>query len=177
MLIWQEPWTNRGFLVDNYLESLQLHPVCNKSTTMSNMINNGGWVIPDFVRGQLARMDSVFEETEIQGGEDYWIWIATSSGTYTLKETYFSLCKTQNVWPWHSMVWFSQRIPWHSFVTWMALRGGLKTLARSSNGVWYRQKDVCCVGGQRRCQGIYCITVRLPGQYGTRYSQWQGTIT
>lgn len=48
-----------------------------------------------------------------------------------------------NPWGWHKTIWFSRRIPTHSFIMWMALRRGLKTLSKIK--VWCIVQSYLCV--------------------------------
>lgn len=149
-LIWLEPWTGKGVLLDQFPNELSYHPLCNRSATVSNIIDNGKWKLPDFARRYSPSISQHIEEIEISGGEDEWVWAVEESGEYTMKSTYESLRRRKEAVRWHKAVWFTNNIPKHSFILWMALRGGLKTLSKMYDWGWYKVKAVSSVGERRR---------------------------
>ncbi|KAF5208114.1 hypothetical protein FRX31_002302 [Thalictrum thalictroides] len=70
------------------------------------------------------------QEVSIGGGQDEVIWNISLIGHYSMKETYEALRVTKQPVSWHQLIWFSNRIPRHSFIAWMAVQGGLKTLSK-----------------------------------------------
>lgn len=84
----------------------------------------------------------MIEDTEIGGGEDTVVWAPAANGRFNLSDTYEFLRKKKQPWPWSDLVWFKNRINRHSFVAWIALRNGLKTLSMLKK--WGTvQSDVC----------------------------------
>lgn len=72
----------------------------------------------------------LIEETKIEGGGDFIVWAPSLKGLLNLKDRYEFTRKTKYPWNWSNIVWFSGRILRHSFITWLALNGVLKTLVR-----------------------------------------------
>lgn len=62
-----------------------------------------------------------------------------------LKQTYEHIRMRKEPADWHTAVWFPNWIPKHSFITWLAIRGGLKTLDKLFEwGIFSSNKCVFC---------------------------------
>lgn len=59
--------------------------LCNKRARVSNLIVDGEWPIPDYVRRQIPDLAGHMEEIAIRRGHDEWIWTSSCSGEYTRK--------------------------------------------------------------------------------------------
>ncbi|KAI3855780.1 hypothetical protein MKX03_033460 [Papaver bracteatum] len=75
--------------------------------------------------------------------KDRVVWTTGSSGDFTLKDTYNALRDKVPKVTWHSLVWFSNCIPRHCFIVWVALHRGLKTRFKLLS--WGLDVDHVCV--------------------------------
>lgn len=85
------------------------------------MIQGGQWRIPDFVRGFIHEIYEHTEGIEIGSGGKEWVWTISIDGEYRLKGTYESIRGRKPITKWHSIFWFMDNIPTHSFITWLYL--------------------------------------------------------
>lgn len=128
-------------------------PYCNKNAIVGDIIHIGTWNIPGFVRGVAPKVVTMIEEQQIGEDTDDWVWKASVQGEYTLKSAYETLRSVGQVVWWWKIFWFSNRIPKHSFVTWMTVRGGLKTLDKMYQwGVVDTRVCIICNRGHEKKQ-------------------------
>ncbi|KAF5178557.1 hypothetical protein FRX31_031856 [Thalictrum thalictroides] len=123
--LWQDPWHPLGILKEAFLETLRYNLVCSYEATVSNIIHEGAWQIPENARSHFPYIATMAEnDVEIGGDSDHVVWTPSLSGTFRLKETYEGMRNTKQPIDW------ANRIPRQSFIAWMALKGRLKTLAK-----------------------------------------------
>ncbi|GKF52255.1 reverse transcriptase zinc-binding domain-containing protein, partial [Tanacetum coccineum] len=60
---------------------------------------------------------------------DETVWRSKSGidGKFTIRQAYKDLCDNVEIVKWHKVIWFSQNIPKHSFILWMAVQNRLVT--------------------------------------------------
>lgn len=73
------------------------------------------------------------ESVPILGGKDEHVWTTSLYGEYEVKSACESMRKTKDPFSWHDRIWFPNNIPRHSFVSWMTLKQGLRTLGKLKN--------------------------------------------
>ena len=71
-----------------------------------------------------------------------WVDKKNKESDFSVKEAWKALRTDGPKVLWHSHVWFSQCIPRHAFVLWMAIRGRLKTTDRISK--WFNISTTRC---------------------------------
>ena len=76
--------------------------------------------------------------------EDKVLWINKKNKevVFTVKEAWKALRLDSPKVIWYKLIWFTQCIPRHAFVLWMAMRGRLKTTDRISK--WFNVSSVLC---------------------------------
>lgn len=138
---------HRGILEEFFLQALTYNSVCNLKDKVSSLIENNCWNIPDHIRRHILQVVNIIEDMEIGGGSDEVVWAPSKGGNYTLRDTCEFMRRKKAPWEWHSLVWHKNRIPKHAFISWMALKGGLKTLQKMKTwGVVQSETCVLCWG-------------------------------
>lgn len=126
MMLWKEPWNELGVMYNQFLQVLEYHPSCHQNVTVVVVIEGKKWHIPDHARVLLPNIFKHMEWVTIGEGKDSWVWTTAHSGKYRMKETYERIIKRKMEVEWPKIVWFKKRIPRHSFITWIAILGGIK---------------------------------------------------
>lgn len=186
--LWDDPWHHRGILSNFFTPELQYSSMCNKFVKVSKLIQENTWHIPAQLRRAMPDITvAIEEEIEISGENDEIVWTASLHGDFTFKDTYH--CIRNGVAPvaWHSLVWFSHNIPRHSFIAWMLLKEGLKTLVKLKQ--WnVVQSEVCILCSQHRedenhlfheCQYAACVwnqLINLAGYNRVRAQRWEDEL-
>lgn len=115
----------------------------HKQARVDSIIRDNQWSVPSSMNVHMAAVLDKLQEVAISPGfEDTKVRTASVSGVYTLKETYNAIRQVGNQTPWARLVWFSNCIPKHSFITRMALRRALKTQNKLVQW-WIRQDSIC----------------------------------
>lgn len=79
-----------------------------------------------------------------------------------MKDTYDAMRKAKEPWMWSSVVWPKTRIPRHAFITWMALKSGMKMLQKMKEDVVNSDNCVLCWNGTEAEQHVFyeCTVAR-----------------
>lgn len=63
------------------------HTDCSISATVSSIIEDNSWCIPDNIRRHIPEITELIEAIRIKGSEDDVVWAPSLRGKYTLKDT------------------------------------------------------------------------------------------
>ncbi|GJV71895.1 RNA-directed DNA polymerase, eukaryota, reverse transcriptase zinc-binding domain protein [Tanacetum coccineum] len=129
--VWHDRWHSNGPLFRLISNNIITHNGFDLNAKVDDLININGWKWPN---GWNELFSEVFnkENDEVQ---------------FSVKEAWKVLRDDVPKVMWYKHVWFSQCIPRHSFILWMALKGRLKTQDRISScgfaqGVWNKLKSM-----------------------------------
>nr|XP_043633586.1 uncharacterized protein LOC122604784 [Erigeron canadensis] len=116
-----------------------------ENATVADMIGNGEWKWPTEWKERIVELTNVVVPNLENQLDDRLVWV-NKKGV----ETKFSV---GNVWndtreygnkvQWAKMVWYTQCIPSHAFVVWLAMRGRLNTQDKLAK--WYPENEFECV--------------------------------
>ncbi|GKV26859.1 hypothetical protein SLEP1_g36079 [Rubroshorea leprosula] len=81
---------------------------------------------PQLVQIQMHLFDFYPKE----GEEDSVGWLPSSSGSFRTGQTWHWLRSEQDRKIWYKLFWFSQAIPKHNFISWLAILNRLSTRTR-----------------------------------------------
>jgi hypothetical protein len=118
IFLWFDHWHPSGYLVDTFGYRVVYDSGFSLESKLSSIILHGEWFWPS------ARSDGLVD-IQIQlpkiglGGIDTPIW-DSRRGTYSCSETWDKLRVRNPEVVWWKLVWFSQAIPKHSFLLWLA---------------------------------------------------------
>jgi hypothetical protein len=125
IFLWFDSWHPAGYLLDRYSYRTVYDAGRDIGPKLSSIIRNDEWYWPSARSDNLVEIQSRLPEVVI-GGDDFPIWKG-SKGVYFCAETWDQLRVKLHVVEWHKVVWFSQAIPRHAFILWLALRDALVT--------------------------------------------------
>ncbi|GJW71932.1 reverse transcriptase zinc-binding domain-containing protein [Tanacetum coccineum] len=114
-----------------------------QNDTMIDLIHNGDWNWPNHWLVKYPILNQI-HVPNISHQDDYVVWIDESSREtkYSVKKAWESL---REKWPnvnWYHVVWFSQCVPKHAFMMWLAIQGKLLTQDRLMK--WNKDKNLKC---------------------------------
>lgn len=108
-------------MLNQFLHALTYHTRCNMTAKVADVIEDEQWQIPDSVKIAVPDLANLFEEQQIGGGGDEWVWTISINGEYSVKAAYGAIRNTKPVARWANTVWFTGNIPKHSFIAWLAI--------------------------------------------------------
>lgn len=101
----------------HFPQTLAYYPVCSKSVYVSNIINDGQWRIPDFVRDLIPDICNTVDRVPLGNGDDTGVWTISLDGEYQMKSTYKKIRKKKPLFEWYNTVWSANWVPKFSFIT------------------------------------------------------------
>lgn len=121
-------WHPNGRLTD-WINSDILEDLCaNIDCKVAEIIEDNDWLYPDVMDDSMMQIVNNLKEVEYDSSvSDIAVWKPSSSGEFTMKDTYNYLGGERSKIPWQSLVWFKSHVLRHSFITWLGLHGRLKT--------------------------------------------------
>ncbi|GKE67334.1 RNA-directed DNA polymerase, eukaryota, reverse transcriptase zinc-binding domain protein [Tanacetum coccineum] len=133
MNVWYDKWCSVSPLSD-FIDTRDIYDARLKNNyTVNEEIKEERWVWPADWSIEFVELGQLQVPTLNDRIKDTAVWI---SGNGCKKEF-----KISNVWKdmnhedervdWHKLIWFTQNIPRHSFVTWLAIQEKLMTLFES----------------------------------------------
>ncbi|GKC79545.1 RNA-directed DNA polymerase, eukaryota, reverse transcriptase zinc-binding domain protein [Tanacetum coccineum] len=143
--IWFDRWHNNGPLCKLINYNVMFYYRLKKDAKVSDYIGDDGWKWTRDWNDRFMEVINVLVPALNSDIKDRAFWIDNKG-----KENKFSV---NEVWKgirnnvpkviWNKHVWFSQCIPSHSFILWVAIKGRLKTHDRISK--WLNIQDMNCV--------------------------------
>lgn len=105
------------------------HADYSKKEVVSDIVVQGEWHIPNGWKEKFPAVFDVQPPLLITGSLDTTLW-RTKTGkltTFSVKTAWTDLCDEYEIAKWAKLVWYSQCVPRHAFITWVAINGKLKT--------------------------------------------------
>ncbi|GJY65950.1 RNA-directed DNA polymerase, eukaryota, reverse transcriptase zinc-binding domain protein [Tanacetum coccineum] len=135
------PWGPLSRLINH--EVLKQANMCLK-TKVSNMIDGNEWKWPiewDDRFDVITKVPIPRLDTDIK---DKMVWVDKNGKekTFSVKEAWRAIRDDYPKVIWYKHVWYSQCIPRHAFILWVAVKGKLKTLDRISK--WIEIQSMAC---------------------------------
>ncbi|XP_050238356.1 uncharacterized protein LOC126687844 [Mercurialis annua] len=126
---WYDPWLNGRSVTETFPEVKILDADIPKQAVVSDVWKDNNWMLPDPIdESTYAAWDHIKSNYRVNLEiEDVIRWKNQKNGSFTIKSLWNSLNPTNSRVSWHSLVWFPEHIPRHSFITWIALKGRLQT--------------------------------------------------
>ncbi|XP_071718302.1 uncharacterized protein [Rutidosis leptorrhynchoides] len=117
-------------LKDQFIERRDLYNHgLDPNVSVADIILNGEWNLPNEF---LLKFDNIFSQKPpliMQNVNDRVLWL-TKKGKklpFTVKTVWDDICEENEVVKWSKLVWYSQSIPRHSFIVWVAILNKLRT--------------------------------------------------
>ncbi|PWA58266.1 poly(ADP-ribose) polymerase [Artemisia annua] len=118
----------------------------NKKEKLVTATKKGSAVLDQYISDQIKSQYHVLKQRV-----HYWfsgvfikLWKSNDgkSGHFSVKKVWSDIADSKPPVPWYKLVWFSQNIPRHAFIFWLAINHKLKTQDRVA--VWQGFQDVNC---------------------------------
>ncbi|PWA35316.1 RNA-directed DNA polymerase, eukaryota, Reverse transcriptase zinc-binding domain protein [Artemisia annua] len=99
------------------------------SITVGEMIDNGRWKWPLEWYDKFPLITSIEDPFVNDNAIDKVVWVSNNGeeGDFSVKGATTDLCNNNSKVHWWKLVWFSQCIPKHSFILWLAIQDRLST--------------------------------------------------
>ncbi|GLT73885.1 hypothetical protein SLA2020_457150 [Shorea laevis] len=129
--IWHDYWHPSGPLIDAYGSNIVKDARIPFQAKLASVINGNFWQWPPARSPQLVQIQMhLFDMFPKEGKKDTAIWRPSNSGNFKVGQTWNWLRRKKTRKVWHRLIWFSQAIPKHSFISWLAILNRLSTKAR-----------------------------------------------
>ena len=127
--MWFDSWSPIGALSE-FITYRDLYDVrLNAKMTVKEFVvdEEGRW--PEEWYSKFPIVTQI-QEIEIDSDKnDRYVW-KSNDGTicnFSIRQTYRDLCEVGEIAIWHKLVWFSQNVPKHAFILWLAVQEKLPT--------------------------------------------------
>ena len=142
--IWFDRWCDNGPLCKLINERVLYQANISIKAKVADMIRGERWKWPREWNSRFGEILNIPVPKLTDNVDDKAMWINRKGKekTFSVKEAWKNMrCNSQKV-IWFRHVWFSQCIPRHAFILWMAIKGKLKTQDRLSK--WLNVTDMTC---------------------------------
>ncbi|XP_026399925.1 uncharacterized protein LOC113295813 [Papaver somniferum] len=124
-------WHPKGRLVDWVDDNIIQTWFPNGDSKVAEFIDQGQWCLTSCDDEAVLNVSNQVTSVEFNLNErDKLIWTTSKNGEFSLKDTYLTLSSSNDSPFWCDLVWFKYHILRHSFISWLALQGRLKTRAK-----------------------------------------------
>nr|GEX35131.1 hypothetical protein [Tanacetum cinerariifolium] len=137
---------------------------------VNDIVKNGVWKWHESWRCKFPFLFNLPHPLLFQGRNDRVIWKSNDGkvGNFSVKSVWSDLAVSKPMVPWSKLVWFSQNIPRHAFILWIAIYQKLKThdrievcLVKLDSAPWSLSDLVCYMVGRPVNRSIWSILQRL----------------
>lgn len=142
--MWFDKWHTNGPLCKLITHSFLSERGIDVNDKVADWIDANGWKWPLEWNTLFGEVLNVPVPVLLDDCDDKVLWINKKNKDvlFSVKEAWKALRVDSPKVIWHKHVWFSQCIPRHAFVLWMAMRGRLKTTDRISK--WFNVSSTLC---------------------------------
>ncbi|GJU04828.1 RNA-directed DNA polymerase, eukaryota, reverse transcriptase zinc-binding domain protein [Tanacetum coccineum] len=129
--MWYDNWSGLGPLINNTSHRIMYNARLQKESNVADMIADGSWINGSEWVNSVG-LSTIPVPMIKQGEKDKIMWLDNSGNPtkFTMCKVYDDLrCHCEDV-NWSKLVWFSQCIPKHSFILWLAVQERLLTQDR-----------------------------------------------
>nr|GEZ94097.1 hypothetical protein [Tanacetum cinerariifolium] len=108
----------------------------NLQSKVADVIKNGEWNWPVNLSNMFDALNVISPPCISKGSNDKVVWKSCNGGLldFFVSNVWENIRMRGALVSWSNLVWFSQCIPRHSFVLWLAMHGKLKTQDNISHG-------------------------------------------
>jgi hypothetical protein len=134
--IWFDNWFPGGPLA-NFISKRDIYECdLNLNSKVSDVVIRGEWVWPVEWKDRFPVLFETPPPLLISSRVDRVLWKTNAGATvpFSVKAVWMDLIEECPVVSWYKLVWFSQCIPRHSFMLWLAINGKLRTQDRLGFG-------------------------------------------
>lgn len=161
---WHDSWTSIGPLIELLGESAPRVTGLNIDAAVADALNENGWWLE---RSRSRNPVIVFlrenlpcaQEILISEVDDKYVWCPVEgrgTGNFSSSDTWKALHPNLREVFWHKAVWFTDRIPKHAFIAWVAARDRMVTRDRLIGwGLIVPSNCVLCVGHDENRQHLF----------------------
>ncbi|XP_022008470.1 uncharacterized protein LOC110907832 [Helianthus annuus] len=135
---WQDIWHEKGCLM-KFIDRRDIKAAgFDRHTRLADIYDSNGWKVPAEWHSKYPWLVSFKIGSFNSNNVDYIKWRRSDGKLvdFTVKNVYVSLCNVGAVVGWSKFVWFSQCIPKHAFIAWMACKFRLLTQDRMLKWGW-----------------------------------------
>ncbi|GKA23674.1 RNA-directed DNA polymerase, eukaryota, reverse transcriptase zinc-binding domain protein [Tanacetum coccineum] len=127
--MWYDNWSGLGPLINIISYRILYNARLNKEDNVANMIDAGNWKNGSEWVNNVSCLATIPVPVIKQGENDKIIWLDNNGNPikFTMSNVYDDLRSQSEEVCWSKLVWFSQCIPKHSFILWMAVQERLLT--------------------------------------------------
>ena len=113
-------------------------------TKVADLVVNSNWNWPYSWNNRFGEIMDIQVPLIVNGLNDKAVWINKKGKekNFCVNEVWKAMKVSSPKVIWYNHVWFSQCVPRHSFILWMAVKGRLKTQDRISR--WLNIQDMSC---------------------------------
>ncbi|XP_026419465.1 uncharacterized protein LOC113315396 [Papaver somniferum] len=130
--------------VDDRIYSWKSKSIVYPETKVADFLINDSWFFPNFMEDEVQNVVAQISSTDFNVSEiDQIFWKPSTSGQFSIKDTYISISDHLVSQDWMPLVWFKKHIPIHSFISWISIHKILKT--RNKLLKWGITADASCV--------------------------------
>ncbi|GJX76495.1 RNA-directed DNA polymerase, eukaryota, reverse transcriptase zinc-binding domain protein [Tanacetum coccineum] len=142
--VWYDRWHSNGPLCRLISNNIITHNGFDLNTKVADLIDINGWKWPNGWNELFSEVVNVQVPNLIHDCSDKVLWFNKENDEvqFSVKEAWKVLRDDVPKVMWYKHFWFSQCIPRHSFILWMALKGRLKTQDRISR--WFNGDNMVC---------------------------------
>ncbi|XP_071692649.1 uncharacterized protein [Rutidosis leptorrhynchoides] len=126
---WYDNWHPKGPLC-NFISYRDLYEAdYNKNEVVADIVVNYEWNVPELWKLKFKDLFDLPTPLLIADRKDRCLWKSKSGKTsnFSVKQDWKDISDDWDDAKWSKLVWFSQCIPRHSFIMWVALHGKLRT--------------------------------------------------
>ncbi|MFS7909488.1 putative RNA-directed DNA polymerase [Helianthus anomalus] len=126
---WFDNWHPIGPLCNFVSHRNMCEGGMSRFSTVADIVEDGSWKWPQDWQHRFPELFSSPPVTLVSGIEDKVLW-KTNDGKlipFTVSDVWMDIREVGAAVPWFKLVWFSQNIPRHAFILWLAIKCKLKT--------------------------------------------------
>ncbi|GJX80091.1 RNA-directed DNA polymerase, eukaryota, reverse transcriptase zinc-binding domain protein [Tanacetum coccineum] len=142
--VWFDVWSYLGPL-SNFISKRDIYDAgMSLDCRVCDIVERGEWVWPEMWRSKFPVLFLLPPPIIFRGRNDKVMW-KTNEGKvvdFSVSTAWADLSIVKPVVPWRKLVWFSQNVPRHAFMLWLAISQKLKTQDRMEK--WLGFQDVKC---------------------------------
>ncbi|PWA82932.1 reverse transcriptase domain, Reverse transcriptase zinc-binding domain protein [Artemisia annua] len=141
IFFWHDRWWGPRSLINEVLSNGSRNDIDDK-VKMYEMIEDGEWNTKvDWVKNLLTNIPVPIIHNDTKD-EAMWVTKDNKKGKFTIGSVWKDWKEEGQKVMWSSFVWFSQCIPKHSFILWLAINDRLSTQERLLR--WYPERQMTC---------------------------------
>ncbi|GJX28615.1 putative RNA-directed DNA polymerase [Tanacetum coccineum] len=142
--VWYDNWLSLGPL-SQFISNREIYEAgFSLECKVCEVVFNGEWLWPEGWRGKFPFLFHLPPPILFKDRRDRVLWRSNDGkvGNFSVSAVWFDLSEVKPKVPWYKLVWFSQNIPRHAFMLWLAINQKLKTQDRLE--VWQEVNDIKC---------------------------------